>query len=40
VEKKNLNRLEQVENRVSGTEDKIEELNQTIEKHEKNPKKI
>jgi DNA-binding protein H-NS len=27
--------VEQVENRVSGTEDKVEELDQTIKDHEK-----
>jgi uncharacterized coiled-coil protein SlyX len=30
-----VNRVEQAENRVSGTEDKIEELNQTVKNHEK-----
>jgi uncharacterized coiled-coil protein SlyX len=32
--------VEQVENRVSGTEDKIEELDQIVKDHEKNVKKI
>jgi uncharacterized coiled-coil protein SlyX len=30
-----VNRVEQVENRVSGTEDKVEELNQTVKDHER-----
>jgi hypothetical protein len=30
-----VNRLEQVENRVSGMEDKVEDLDQTIKDHER-----
>jgi uncharacterized coiled-coil protein SlyX len=30
-----VNRVEQVENRVSGTEDKVEELDQTVKDHER-----
>jgi hypothetical protein len=30
--------VEQVENRVSGTEDKVEELDQTVKDNEKNVK--
>jgi uncharacterized coiled-coil protein SlyX len=30
-----VNRVEQVESRVSGTEDNVEELDQTIKDHEK-----
>jgi chaperonin cofactor prefoldin len=33
------NRVEQVENRVSGKEDKIEELDQIVKDYEKNAKK-
>jgi hypothetical protein len=32
--------VEQVENRVSGTEDKVEELDQTVKDHQNNAKKI
>jgi hypothetical protein len=32
--------VEQVENRVPGTEEKVEELDQTVKDHEKNTKKI
>jgi uncharacterized coiled-coil protein SlyX len=30
-----MNRVEQVENTVSGTENKVEELDQTVKDHEK-----
>jgi hypothetical protein len=32
--------VEQAENRVSGTEDRVEDLDQTVKDHEKNAKKI
>jgi hypothetical protein len=32
--------VRQVENRVSGTEDKVEELNQIVKDHENNANKI
>jgi hypothetical protein len=35
-----VNRVEQVENRVSGTEDKTEKFDQIVTDHEKNAKKI
>jgi ferritin-like metal-binding protein YciE len=31
--------VEQVKNRVSGTEDKVEELDQIVKNHEKMPRK-
>jgi hypothetical protein len=34
------NRLDQVENIVSGMEDKVEELDQTVKDQKKNAKKI
>jgi hypothetical protein len=34
-----MNRVEPVENRVSGTEDKVEELDQTVKDHERMPRK-
>jgi uncharacterized coiled-coil protein SlyX len=30
-----VSRVEQVENRISGTEDKVEELDQTVKDHER-----
>jgi ferritin-like metal-binding protein YciE len=35
-----VNRMEQVENRVSGTQDKVEELDQIVKKIWKNARKI
>jgi ferritin-like metal-binding protein YciE len=32
--------VEQAENRLSGTEDRVEELDQIVKDHEKNAKKI